>query len=364
MDTGDARAVAELPGGRTLDWSVGGLRAGKFLIRFDDGQPKPGPELPDAKAVISPDGSTYALIVDDQTVEVGQASGDARVRRAVRPAALSAIAFSPDGGTLAVVNEFERELMFWHVEDRGGFASMEAMAAVRRLAFTTAGDALLAETNTERLRWPMPAAGSHDLPGIPEAEPAEEAAQVQGPGGTPDDDTLAEVVAPAGERVRIRAIQSTRGGWMRELEVMLEGDEPRRRTLDMVLNDAESAFLRLAGGGRYVVLAAQLGFDVIELESLATVATLYHAGGFDVAVRADGATAVTVGRDLTARVWQIDSGEELNRIALPAIPTLAALSDDGRWLAAAFAGGRIELYALRPADLIAQACRWLEPPCP
>ncbi len=364
MDTGDARAVAELPGGRTLDWSVGGLRAGKFLIRFDDGQPKPGPELPDAKAVISPDGSTYALIVDDQTVEVGQASGDARVRRAVRPAALSAIAFGPDGATLAVVNEFERELMFWHVEDRGGFASMEAMAAVRRLAFTTAGDALLAETNTERLRWPMPAGGSHDLPGIPEAEPAEEAAQVQGPGGTPDDDTLAEVVAPAGERVRIRAIQSTRGGWMRELEVMLEGGEPRRRTLDMVLNDAESAFLRLAGGGRYVVLAAQLGFDVIELESLATVATLYHAGGFDVAVRADGATAVTVGRDLTARVWQIDSGEELNRIALPVIPTLAALSDDGRWLAAAFAGGRIELYALRPADLIAQACRWLEPPCP
>ena len=41
-----------------------------------------------------------------------------------------------------------------------------------------------------------------------------------------------------------------------------------------------------------------------------------------------------------------------------------ALSDDGRWLATLHDRNLIDLYALSPPDLIAQACRWLNDPSP
>jgi RNA polymerase sigma factor (sigma-70 family) len=75
----------------------------------------------------------------------------------------------------------------------------------------------------------------------------------------------------------------------------------------------------------------------------------------------DGKSVLSVGEDLTARVWEFPSGKEIRRIALPAPEnwtkmgpvgykqgslTAAALSKDGNIFATAFMGDKIRIYDL------------------
>ena len=92
--------------------------------------------------------------------------------------------------------------------------------------------------------------------------------------------------------------------------------------------------------------------------------TLYHRDAAAAGIRADGAQAVTAARNNEVRLWDVASGLELTRLTADQLPRALALSPDGRWLATLSGDRDIGLYALRPDDLIAQACRWLDAPCP
>ena len=106
------------------------------------------------------------------------------------------------------------------------------------------------------------------------------------------------------------------------------------------------------------------GLDVRDTTTLETVATLYHANAVLAAVQADGLRAVTMGADGGMRVWVLATGVEITRLAADRPARALALSNNGRWLAALTGENRIDLWALAPIDLIAQSCRWLDPPCP
>lgn len=367
MDSARVIHTLDLPRGRSLSWGAGGLIAGGNLIGFEDGAPRLGTTVPSSDVVLSPDGRLFARIVDDRTVEISDTATGAPLGRAVRAAGLSALAFTPDNASLSVVDNYEREVALWHFADDGAFAMLDSGDPVGHLAFSSKDGHLVAETRSQRLGWTLPGPGAMDppVPLAPEpiAPPATASAAGAGTteGGGP---VLADAIGPTGLRVRIVAIQSTRGGQKRMLELLVADEEPKTRRLDTILDDARASFLRFAGRGRFLVVAASLGFQVLDAATLAPVTTLYHAGATHVGMRADGGTGVTVGGDRTARIWQVATGQERNRIDLPDIATTVALSDDGRWLAAGYAGGGIGVFALAPADLIAQACRWLESPCP
>jgi WD40 repeat protein len=79
----------------------------------------------------------------------------------------------------------------------------------------------------------------------------------------------------------------------------------------------------------------------------------------DLAFSPDGANLITVSKDGTTRIWETSSGREVARVREPAVAT-ARFSADGRWLATLSvpdSGKRVlRLWSWRPADLIDSAC--------
>ena len=137
------------------------------------------------------------------------------------------------------------------------------------------------------------------------------------------------------------------------------------RAFEPVLEPEIAAYLEFAGDDRCLVIGAREGIDVVEAGQLALFTKLYHRDVTLTAMQRDGTIAATMGKDGIVRVWKTIDGGEIARIdAGSAGQEALALSNDGRWLATLEDAGTFHVWALTPADLIEQACRWLPGPCP
>lgn len=90
------------------------------------------------------------------------------------------------------------------------------------------------------------------------------------------------------------------------------------------------------------------------------VSRMPHRGAITaLAFTADGKHLVTASADQTARLWQAISGRELARMQHLEVVMAMAISPDERYLATASNDSMNRLWYLKPADLIAEACRRL-----
>ena len=78
----------------------------------------------------------------------------------------------------------------------------------------------------------------------------------------------------------------------------------------------------------------------------------------------DGTLTATLGSDGLVRIWKTQAQDEIARIEATHPTRALMLSSDQRWLAALEEAGTVRVWAIAPADLIQQACRWLKAPCP
>lgn len=175
---------------------------------------------------------------------------------------------------------------------------------------------------------------------------------------------LAEAVDRSGRRAVIIGGQYLRGGQERTLEVWEGGEKLAEQPYDPVFDDDHAAFLQFAGQGRFLVIGTGTGLEMVDAITLAPVATLYHSGAILAGAQMDGLRAVTMDHSQSIRIWETATGREVARLAASRPARALALSSDGRWLAALAPGRQIDLWALAPDDVIAQACRWLDDPCP
>jgi WD40 repeat protein len=155
-----------------------------------------------------------------------------------------------------------------------------------------------------------------------------------------------------------------RGGQKRRLEVWNNDTRLVQREVEPVLDDDQATLLIPAQNGKFVFTAVREGLEMLDTATLQTKAKIYHVGAILVGARADGKFAVTVDRNHQARIWELEQNLEVTRFTLSAAPLALELSPDGRWLAILRTDYDIELWAIEPADLIAQACTWLSSPCP
>lgn len=353
----------EIERGHNLTWTPGGMLATRTRVTFADGAPRLATPLSISSAVLSPDGSQAAKIVNEYSVEVVDTETGTLIARGVRRASFDDLAFTPDGTAIAIVDKLKKEIAIWHHGANAAFATLTADAPATAIGFSPAGDRLWAETSGTRTLWSLPAPSDPAAPTPAGTEAAPPAADPETRTTAPDkaeENVLAEATNRAGITARIVDTGSSRGGLYRQLEIQGTAAPVEPRPLDPVLDRNLEIFLQFAGNGRFLVVASRIGFDVLEAETGKLVTTLYHTGAIVVGMRPDGQQAVTVGRDRSARIWQLGTGQELVRLDLPSAPSRLALSPDGRWLATQHGDRRIALWALSPPDLIAQSCRWLD----
>jgi hypothetical protein len=158
--------------------------------------------------------------------------------------------------------------------------------------------------------------------------------------------------------VLIVAGEITRAGYRRTLEVWEDDKKRAEQPYDPMFDRDREAFLQFAGQDRFLVIGTRSGLEMVDAITLAPVATLYHTGAILAGAQADGRRAVTMDRIRSVRVW------EIARFMADHPARALALSNDGRWMAALAPGGRIDLWAIAADNMIAQACHWLNDPCP
>jgi len=274
---------------------------------------------------------------------------------------INRLAFGPDGRSILVAGDYYRFLSAWHFLDRGTFALLEASAPARGLQFLDGR--LEAWAGHEAAVWALPAPGSprliadslSDFSALP-PEPA--------PAGQQVGRDIAISNARSGREAAIMAGEMTRAGPERRLVVRENGVETVGREYPPILDAEQAGFLAFTGNDHYLVIGARIGLEIVDAVTLEPVAVLYHANATRAGVSADGRSAATMDGHGRIKVWDVAQGTQRLEIEAGANLSALALSNDGRWLAGLAPGGPIRLWAMAPGDLIEQACRWLDDPCP
>jgi len=355
-----------------LSWQAGGIvavtRSGHAV--YDVGGTQKGVVTAADRAIstVSPDGGLLAFAVDNQRIEVREVASDALVASAVRVAQFRNLAFASDGRSINVVSDYTLMIGRWYFDAVGPFARLLTSGAPSNLWFADDGTSLSAADEHGEITWRMPSQDSLGAPSVVPNEPvADEPHPVPAPDRVSAFEEEREVLAVAfGEpdrEARLVCGESTRGGCRRHLEIWDGGTKRSELPYEPVLDVNQQAILEFAGQDRFLIVGTRTGLEVLDWVTLEPVTELFHGGATLAGVSKDASRAATMDRNHSIRVWDVATGAEQTRLAANGPAHALALSNDGRWLAALTPAG-IELWALTPPDLINQACRWLEHPCP
>ena len=341
---------------------------------------------------LSSDGRLVAVAPGKAIIQIRAAGNGAEVARTSHDAEVSGFAFGPDNTSLTTVDRVARRIRVWQFDTDASYAVLDEESAISRVEFAPDGSQLIMSSAQGSRAWRLPRTGEDPTLRRQEAAyvGAVQRQRVEFTPGSCGDkggtvtvsagDAESEprpvsvdagifnaVVSRDGNRLAVlAATESTRGGCRRRLEMW----NPQTSTLlathafDPVLNSQSATYLQFAGDDRFLVIGIGSGVEIIDAERLTAVTTIYHRGVTATAMLADGTLAATLGSDRVARIWRTGGPNEIARIETVRATEALALSLDHRWLAALEEPGTVRLWALAPEDLIQQACRWLEAPCP
>ena len=163
----------------------------------------------------------------------------------------------------------------------------------------------------------------------------------------------------------LRCGDSTRGGCERVLEILESGALRASMNLEPVLDQAQAAFLQFSGNSDYLIVGMRRDLSILDWQTFSPVGSLLGDNAVLVAVAPGLSRGATLDRGGVTRVWDLTHGTQTAQIEIGGGTSALELSADGRWLAALTeAGTSVHLFALEPRDLVNQACRWLDDPCP
>ena len=349
----------------------------------------------DGKFALSPDGRLVAVPIENDIIQLREAVSNTGMARTFHDSEVARLAFAPDNRSLITVDKVKRRIRVWSFENSGAFAELHDDAPIEQIQFSRNGSHLYTATGQNVNAWQLPLSDEHSAPLRQEASASAtglfgqyriESSDIKGPGGdittitvrstktglephtiTLDAHALAASVSQNGDRLAvILAMKSTRGGYERRLEVWNVGAGTRitSRAFDPVLDADIASYLGFSGEDRYLVVATNSGAEILDVEHLKPIATLYHREVMLTAMQDDGKLAATMGRDGLVRIWNMSSRNEIAQIETAKGVRAIALSNTGRWLASLDDAGSVQLWSLAPGDLIQQACNGLAGPCP
>jgi hypothetical protein len=241
---------------------------------------------------------------------------------------------------------------------------------VERIWFSADAATLHAHHEAGSVSWRMPDKRDFQPPArLPDAEaakpkPAFETPPPAAADSVTDREVVVDVVGRTGRRALLVCGQRTRAGCTRSIELWEGGALHAELPYEPVFDRDLAAFLQFAGNDDYLVIGTRTGLEIVERQSLEPVGELFHAGAILVGVSTKFRRAATMDRSGSVRVWDLTNGTEVVRLESAEKAVALALSNDERWLALLTAAGNVDLYALGVPDLVNQACRWLDPPCP
>ncbi len=358
-------------------WGTGGIlvsRPDDYAVMDPDGKLRGTfAGVPLDPPAFSKDGALIALWpetesgVDRRKVEVRAVATGELVARAGRNSDILAAAFNQDADTLVVVGDYGFDVEVWSFRENGAYARLTPRKGVDRIGFAVGGTLLHADHGGARTSWRLPEGAGEPPVTVPERETDAPPTPKSGAVvlGDQDREVLTAVHGAPDRHALLVCTEWTRGGCRRMLEVWEGGEKRANLPLEPLLDMDQSAFLQFAGNDAYLVVATRAGLQILDWRSLEQVGRLFVGDVRRVEVAPGLDRAATSGPDGAIRVWNLADNTEVARIESPDGISDMALSSDNRWLAVLTGeGDRIDLHALAPDDLSAQACRWLEPPCP
>jgi WD40 repeat protein len=354
---------------------------GKLMHRY--------PIAQERQFALSGDGKLIAKVVGNYTIVIRDVASDTEVARTSHDAEVANLMFGPHNQSLITVDKVKRRIRVWWFMNDGAFATLRDNAPITMVRFSENEPLLYTQIREGVSTWQLPPPGELSAPhrqetiaeskhfgdyqiAIPVVTNSVEQPttitihaadnSLQPRTITIDAQALAAAVSRNGDRLAVTlAAKSTRAGYQRRLEVWNVRTNTRiaMRAFEPVLDAQMAAFLRFAGGDRYLVVGTRVGVAIVDARQLTPVASLYHPD-----VQNDGTLAATVGSSNIVRIWDINSRNEIARIESAQAVRALALSNDDQWLATLDEVGTVRLWALAPNVLIQQACHWLAGPCP
>ncbi len=213
-----------------------------------------------------------------------------------------ALAFSPDGTTLAQANK-DGTLRLWSAADGAWLEDFAAGEGVRSLAFAEAGSLLTAKGDRNLLVWTLPGA-SWSL------------AKTLGDGKTPDpfvDRVTALAFSPDGSQLITGTGVPSRSGnllsWDTESwSILARGDKAHEDTI--------TALTFSPDGDRFASASTDKLIKVFDAETLEYQQTFegHTSHVLDVAWNPDGLTLASSGADLQVKVWSLAEGQQTSKV--------------------------------------------------
>jgi WD40 repeat protein len=382
--------------GDWLQWRPRGLTAGNdasaWIYDPQSGELIRREPIEKRLFALSPDGRLVAVSLGADVIQVRAVANGTEVARTSHDAELAGLSFRPDGRSLTTVDRVARRIRVWQFDGDASYAQLREESAITRVEFTTDSSQLITTTDRSASAWRLPRTGEDPTLQRQEAPDigAREQSRVEFTDArcgakssiltayAADDDPaprrvtvdagiLSATASWNGNRLAVLAgTGSTRGGCQRRLEVwnLRTGAQLATRVFDPVLDSQSATYLQFAGDDRFLVVGMRSGVEIVDADGLTAVATIYHPGVTVTAMLGGGTLTATLGTDGLVRIWNAEGQNEIARIESIRSTKALALSSDQRWLAALEEAGTVRVWALAPDDVIQQACRWLEAPCP
>jgi WD40 repeat protein len=352
-----------------LEWIRPGLLVVRGWVDVNTDPPtyRAVPDAMPDDIALSPDGRLYASL-NAPVLEVRNARTDALVAQ-TEVDGIDYIGFNASSDAVVATGVSARTVSTWLFRANGPYVTIPDSNMPERLDFDPESGALLAIGGEDIHRWKMPGPGSGNRPILLEPLPRPVVPSPPDP-ETSDKRTVAgRDVGRTGMTALIiqgNPRNGTRRGTRRYVELWLGNEMKNDLEVRSTLDSEMYGYVRFSGNDEFLILGERDGillFKVPTLEAI-EVNNIYHRGTVQGGVQSDGRRIVTMSSDLSIRVWDVATELVVSQLTAPRPYDALALSADGRWLAGLARDRTIDVWALAPVDLMAQACRWLEPPCP
>lgn len=348
-------------------------------------------------AVRDASGKWVADGIGSKTVRIRSAKSGREVAHLNHQAKVQAATFRPDNRSVVTLGSRYVAKGFpireWHLDGTGAIAEIRQNEHIDKIIFSNDAKLIITRTPAGPQSWHLPQ--SHDQISDAKLRPVEKD-EISQSIGIPnrfdliriknrlevidridqsvvrsiemDGETFTTVVSRDGKWLALieRPAGSTRGGWelIPKLYSLQDQSPARQIQSPDFTGDDYATFLRFSADGRYLLTATRSLFRIWDIATLKPVSELFQSFPHLIAIQPDGDLAVSTDRGGVIRVWRISDGFEIIRIENDEPVKELGVSPDGRWLASLHEAGFVRLWALRPPDLIGQACARLSAPCP